>query len=668
MGQLLGGRYDLHEQIGGGGMAIVYRAVDTMLGRQVAVKMLRSQFANDEEFVNSFRREAQSAASLSHPNIINLYDVGTTPGHEYYIVMEYVDGPTLKELIRDRGPLSITEALDITTQICDALEHAHARHIVHRDVKPHNILLTKSGQVKVTDFGIARAITGNTITHHQENSVLGSVHYFSPEQARGAATDEKTDIYSLGVVMYEMLTKRLPFSGDSPVSVALKHLRDDFVDPREWNPKIPQSVENIILRCLTKEPKDRYENMTVLKADLRDALIYPDVPKYQRPVVAWDETISIPAVGGLKTVESDASGEGKVEDLSPRKRRWWMPLVWTLVTFVVIGVGATAAYYIVMDSIQTPNLSLPNVEGKSVADAMQALHAAGFQDIVEKQGTNSKPAGTVYDQSPQGPSEVKAGRAITLWVSNGPEQSSMPNLVNVPLTEAVQDLHNMGIDVASQVIEQQVQNSNAPVGTVVSTTPAAGQALTPNTQITLQVSQGQTTTVPKLIGLTLDEALAALKAANLTEGQVTYAPYNVPDNTVYSIAPYKEGNKVPAGTAIGLFVAQNTTGQGGGTDTSGNQTSSANSTSGTATGNQTNSSPSEPKTIEVQVNDKAGKTIHVQIYKSDAENTRSVAVDEVITGTKSWAITLIVTPDQPGQVIVYENGQLEQNYPVPYTG
>lgn len=678
MAQLLSGRYDLQEQVGGGGMAVVYRALDTLLGRQVAVKMLRPQFANDEEFVSRFRREAQSAASLSHPNIVNLYDVGVTSDNEYYIVMEYVDGPTLKEVIRERGPLSVGESIDVTKQICDALEHAHARHIVHRDIKPHNILLTQTGQVKVTDFGIARAITGNTITHHHEDSVLGSVHYFSPEQARGGATDAKSDIYALGVVMYEMLTQRLPFSGDSPVSVALKHLRDDFIDPREWNGEIPQSVENIVLRCLNKAPADRYANMVALKADLQDALMHPVVPKYIKPAVALDETLTIPAVGGPRTVDKEKDPAALDQPDTAKKRRWWMPVIWTFVTLIVIGVGATAAYYIVMDSIQTPNLSLPNVTNKTYAAAVKTLNNAGFHDIVEKQASNTKPKGTVYDQSPEGPTEVKPGRTVTVWVSQGPQQNPMPDLTNIPLTEAIQTLQNMGIDVKSQVTEQPVKNSTLPTGVVVQTSPPSGTPLTSNSQITLQVSQGQMTTVPTLIGLTLDEAIAALTKANLAEGQVSYAPYQVPDKTVYGIAPYHEGDKVPAGTKIGLFVANNSGESGGAIGGSGSNNSTSNGTGGssgsnqtagnsTATGtNQTGSSSSEAKTIEVRVNDSARKQIHVQIYKSDSQNTRAVAVDEVISATKTWAVTVIVTPDQPGQVLVYEDGKLQQNYPVPY--
>lgn len=686
MNQLLGGRYDLQEQIGSGGMAVVYRAVDTMLGRQVAVKMLRAQFAGDEEFVARFRREAQSAASLSHPNIVNLYDVGVTATNDYYIVMEYVDGPTLKDLIRERGPLSVKESLDITTQICDALEHAHARQIVHQDIKPHNILLTQSGHVKVTDFGIARAITGNTITLHHDHSVLGSVHYFSPEQARGAPTDAKSDIYSLGIVMYEMLTKRLPFSGDSAVSIALKHLRDEFVDPRQWNPEIPQSVENIILRCLTKAPEDRYRDMSALKNDLKDALIHPDVPKFAKPAQALDETIAIPALGTQRPAEpmeeetvnkKKNKNKTKNKNKPPKRRRWWMPLVWTFVTLAVIGIGAAAAYYVVMDAIQTPNQALPDVTGKTFAQAVQILKSDGFQDIKEQKRNNSAPVDTVYQQSPVGPTEVKPGRTITLFVSNGPQQVLMPNLVGVPLQEAVTTLTNSGIDVASQVTQQPMKNSTAEAGVVVNTTPQAGTPITSTTQIVIQYSEGQMTTVPTLVGLPLDQAITALKNANL-KYQVNYAQYPAPDNYVFAITPYHSGDTVPVGTTIGLSVARSSSPSNGVGNSTGNTPSNsvgntagggtvANSPTQNTTGNGTAATVSpKQELVNVKVTDNSGQPIVVQVYKTDAQDTNQLMVNQTITSTSDWNISVFVTPERPGQVLVYENGRLVQNYPVPY--
>ena len=243
IGKLLSNRYEILEQVGGGGMALVYRAKDVYLNRMVAIKILREQFTNDEEFVTRFRREAQAVASLSHTNIVSIYDVGQDQ-EIYYIVMEMIEGRDLKELIKEKSPFSVKETLDIAVQICDALAHAHEHKIIHRDVKPHNIIITSEGKVKVTDFGLARAVSTVTVTH--TDNIMGSVHYFSPEQARGEIADEKSDIYSLGVVIYEMLTGKVPFEGESPISVALNKIQNDPVPPRQINPQIGEALEKVI--------------------------------------------------------------------------------------------------------------------------------------------------------------------------------------------------------------------------------------------------------------------------------------------------------------------------------------------------------------------------------------------------------------------------------------
>ncbi|WP_089967608.1 Stk1 family PASTA domain-containing Ser/Thr kinase [Lihuaxuella thermophila] len=264
-GKKLGGRYEIVSRVGGGGMAVVYKAKDLLLNRFVAIKILSESLSNDSEFIRRFSREAQAAASLSHPNIVNVYDVGRD-GYTHYIVMELVEGPTLKQYIQERGPLPVEEAANIAVQICDGLAHAHDNQIVHRDIKPHNILLGPNGRVKVTDFGIARAASSSTIT--QTGSVMGSVHYFSPEQARGGVIGEKSDIYSLGIVFYEMLTGHLPFDGDSAISIALKHLQDPVEDPRELNPEIPDNVAEIVLRALEKDPSMRYSSARAMMQDI----------------------------------------------------------------------------------------------------------------------------------------------------------------------------------------------------------------------------------------------------------------------------------------------------------------------------------------------------------------------------------------------------------------
>ncbi|WP_241154435.1 Stk1 family PASTA domain-containing Ser/Thr kinase [Staphylospora marina] len=267
-GKKLGGRYEVLSRIGGGGMAVVYKAKDLLLGRYVAIKILSESLSNDSEFIRRFSREAQAAASLSHPNVVNVYDVGRD-GYTHYIVMELVEGPTLKQYIQERGPLPPQEAAAIAVQICDGLAHAHDNQIVHRDIKPHNILLGSNGRAKVTDFGIARAASSSTIT--QTGSVMGSVHYFSPEQARGGVIGEKSDIYSLGIVLYEMLTGEIPFDGDSAISIALKHLQEIPEDPRTLNPSIPEAMARIVLRALEKDPNKRFASAREMMKELQVA-------------------------------------------------------------------------------------------------------------------------------------------------------------------------------------------------------------------------------------------------------------------------------------------------------------------------------------------------------------------------------------------------------------
>jgi eukaryotic-like serine/threonine-protein kinase len=650
----LGGRYRLEEEIGGGGMALVYRAVDTLLDRTVAIKMLRPQYVDDDQFVSRFRQEAQSAAKLSHPNIVNLYDVGVED-NEYYIVMEYVDGPTLKDIIIERAPLPVPQVVDITNQICAALEHAHEHHIIHRDIKPHNILLTKIGIVKVADFGIARAVTGDTITDFQATTVLGSVHYISPEQARGGTTDVKSDIYSLGIVMYEMLTNQLPFSGDSPVSVALKHLRDRFVEPRELNRKIPQSIENIVLKCLVKSPDMRYENMSAMRADLNDALIHPNVQKFSMPLEVADETISIPAIG-----IASASGR-EVRTGNKRKRPWWKTLLWWLVAMLLVLVGGFAAYYILMRFIQVPNENLPNVIGKSEQQAVSTLKAAGFQtsQIQEEKAVNSdKPAGIVYDQNPPGPTVVKKGRDITLYISLGAPKVSMPNVIGVVADQAIQTLVNQGFK-RQNITEQQVQSADVPAGQVVSSSPVTGENVSTDAKLTLQVSSGATTQVPDVVGLAYKDAVSALQAANLQIGQVIKMPFSAQDQTVFKISPYSVGQSVPDGTSINLYVVDNSGAEGGNSNTTANN--------GTDTGNE-NGKPTgtEVRPVPIQVHVKHHTPIQVTILVSDARGSDQKVVEQTVTADSSWTINVYVSPETSGNIQVLENGNQTQNWNVAY--
>ncbi len=658
----LGGRYRLENEIGGGGMALVYRAVDTLLDRTVAIKMLRPQYVGDSQFVSRFRQEAMSAAKLSHPNIVNLYDVGVE-NNEYYIVMEYVDGPTLKDIILERAPLPISEVVDITDQICAALEHAHEHHIIHRDIKPHNILLTKNGIVKVADFGIARAVTGDTITDFQATTVLGSVHYISPEQARGGSTDVRSDIYSLGIVMYEMLTKELPFSGESPVSVALKHLRDRFVEPRELNRKIPQSIENIVLKCLVKSPDMRYQNMAAMQADLADALVHPNVPKFSMPQEVEDETIAIPAVGNGASVAGQEPHKEK-----KRKKAWWKALLWWLVGLLLVIVGGFAAYYILMRFIQVPNVNLPSVVGKTEQQAISALESSGFQanQIHEERAPNSDRAeGIVYDQNPEGPTVVKKNRDITLYVSLGAPKISMPNVNGVVADQAIQTLVNQGFK-RENITEKQVQSADVPAGQVVSSSPSPGDNVSTDAKVVLQVSSGATTQVPNVIDQSYADAVQALQAANLQIGQVYKVPFSAPDQTVFKISPYSVGQSVPVGTPINLYVADNSQAQGGVDNSTGGTDNGTSSGSGGQNSNTNLPAGTEARPVTIQVNVRHHNPEQITILVSDVRGSNQKVVEQTITQNSSWTINVYVTQNTSGTIQVLENGHPTQNWRVPY--
>ncbi|HJV31424.1 MAG TPA: Stk1 family PASTA domain-containing Ser/Thr kinase, partial [Bacillales bacterium] len=350
IGKRINGRYKILDMIGGGGMANVYLAHDMILDRDVAVKMLRLDLTNDDDFIRRFHREAQSATSLNHPNIVNIYDVGEEKDL-YYIVMEYVDGQTLKQYIQSHSSLRVEEAISIMSELTSAIAHAHQNHIVHRDIKPHNILIDRNGKVKITDFGIAMALSSTSIT--QTNSVLGSVHYLSPEQARGGMANKKSDIYSLGIVMFELLTGRLPFSGESAVSIALKHLQSETPSVRRWNPSIPQSVENIVLKATAKDPFHRYKNVEEMGEDIRTALLPERLhePKFMIPIDN-DATKAIPIITNDRPLQNldETMVHQQHEKVSPngkdsakngkdkkKRKKWPIILISSFLTLVILG-------------------------------------------------------------------------------------------------------------------------------------------------------------------------------------------------------------------------------------------------------------------------------------------------------------------------------------------
>lgn len=558
IGETLGGRYEILERVGGGGMALVYKAQDLLLNRYVAVKVLRQQYVHDEEFIRRFRREAQSAASLSHPNVVSMYDVGQE-GDNHYIVMEYVEGMTLNDLIREKAPLQVEDALHIATQICDALEHAHHNQIIHRDIKPHNILIGKNGRIKVTDFGIARATTSSTIT--QTGSVVGSVHYFSPEHAKGISTGAKSDLYSLGIVLYQMLTGKLPFLGESPISVALKHLQENVEEPRKVNPLIPQSVENIILKAMRKNPDERYQSATDMLQDLETAL---DPNRRNEPKLTFlDDGLDVEATRVVPALRPGAGLEVEARDDSDaelRKKRsiWIAPAIWTGIFLVFLAVMWFWVIPGFKDKIIPKDVEVPQVVGKMQAEAESLLTQAGFLVVVEPQFSD-KPEGQVTKQSPDN-TKLKEKSKITISVSKGAEKQMMQNYKERLFKDVKAELIAAGLK-EDQILSEPVF-SELPVDTVVSQEPAVGTEFDPvNGKVKFSISKGrQKVIMPDLVNSTVAEAEAKLLSLGLKlgagdKGRENVESFDIPAGRVVETHPYKKGDSAEPSMEIKLYVS-----------------------------------------------------------------------------------------------------------------
>jgi serine/threonine-protein kinase len=511
IGRKLANRYHILEKIGGGGMAIVYKARCTLLNRIVAVKVLRPQFAHDEEFVKKFRREAQSSASLSHPNIVGIFDVGQDKS-DYFIVMEYIDGMTLKEYIQSKGVLEVKESMKIAKEVAEALAHAHDNSIIHRDIKPHNILLTKNMSVKVTDFGIAKAITGNTLTVQNTGSVMGSVHYFSPEQAKGSYAGVQSDIYSLGIVMYEMLTGQLPFDGESPISIAIKHIQEKVQPIREIKPDIPEDIAKIVEKCLQKNKDIRYNNIRDLLDDIQSWL------KYGKVDIQLEEYTNqqTQVFGGLDSESlKEKKDESKDKKKSVKKGIKLAILIILLVSLPLLG------YFGIKNLLHVPDVVVPNVEGLRLNDAIAILKERGLEYTITEDVYHAEiPVNHVVYQHPIPNTKVKKGREITLTLSSGPQLVTVPEVIGQEERVAKITIEQAGLRVA---IEQE-SHETVPQGYVIRQTPLGGNLLKGET-VTLVISTGpREVELPNLIGLTVDEAKELLSYINIAVRFVTYEP------------------------------------------------------------------------------------------------------------------------------------------------
>jgi beta-lactam-binding protein with PASTA domain/predicted Ser/Thr protein kinase len=500
--RVLNGRYEIEDLLGQGGMARVFRGQDRVLGRTVAVKVLSPQFAGDDQFVARFRREAQAAAALNHPNIVSVYDTGDQ-GDVHYIVMEYVEGRTLRDIVRQEGPLLPERASEITQAVARALASAHEGGLVHRDIKPGNIMLTRDGEVKVMDFGIARTTTGDTLT--QTAAVLGTAAYLSPEQAQGATVDVRSDIYSLGCVLYEMLTGRPPFTGDSPVSIAYKHVREDPVPPSRLNGDVPEALEAVVMKAMAKNPENRYQTAEEMREDLERAAA--GMPTLATPLLAGEPTQAV-----TRRIPEDGTAvmTGFPPDEEPeRKRRWWVAV---LVLLILAAIGA-AAFILVRELLpQAPTgVQVPNVVGETEDDATETLEDAGFRVEVEREFNPDVPRNEVFEQDPEAGERIGRGETVTITVSRGEEPVEVPGVVGLSQEDAVAELE--AADLRATI---QTQSSEEEEGTVTAQDPGEGERVRPGSAVALTVSSGpETVAVPDVICEDLASAQAEIEQAGL---------------------------------------------------------------------------------------------------------------------------------------------------------
>ena len=449
-GQMISDRYEIIRSIGEGGMANVYLANDVILDRKVAIKILRGDLANDEKFVRRFQREALSASSLSHPNIVEMYDVGEDNG-TYFIVMEYVEGKTLKQLLKRRGALTLSEAIDIMLQITDGIAHAHESYIIHRDLKPQNIMIKEDGLIKITDFGIAMAMNATQLT--QTNSVMGSVHYLPPEQASGKGSSVRSDIYSMGILFYELLTGTLPFKGDNAVEIALKHMRDPLPNVKHFNASIPQSIENIIMKATAKNPKNRYSTVREMHDDLLTALdedrMDEAVHQYKYPEHEADDTKVIPILKKRYENTGEVEEDEMLEDEESLKDKKRKKTIWILSGILGAIILVLLTIFIIIPKVKPADATIPDVSGLTVAKAEAKLEKAGFEVKVktEKIASDKYKEGQVVKTSPAIGRSVKKGTSITLYESTGKETYTVENYVGKNYIEVKTTLTIYGIEV-----------------------------------------------------------------------------------------------------------------------------------------------------------------------------------------------------------------------------
>ena len=556
--QVFNDRYEVLRRIARGGMAEVFLARDLLLDRPVALKVLFREFAVDPSFVERFLREAQSAANLSHPNIVGVYDSGESSG-TYFIVMEYIEGRSLAQIIRDDGPLSPDRAADVATDVASALGFAHRNGVVHRDVKPGNVLISPTGQVKVTDFGIARAVsTQENLT--QTGTVMGTATYFSPEQARGEPVDPRSDVYSLGIVLYEMLTGQPPFAGDSPVAVAYKHVQETPVPPRQLNPSLPGSLEAVTLKALAKNPANRYASADDLAADLRRFREGREVLAEGVLAPPADYTTAVSAQAGESTRAVTAAGPGTTVTSTVRDTGEEPPrrssALFVVVLVVLLGLLAILLFLLgrtigIGGDDTGTQVAVPDVVGRTQPEAVTILETAGFTVKTEQTENAEVPEGTVFDQDPDAGQKVDEGSEITVVVSSTRAPIEVPNLVGQQDVDAAAQLNALGLTADFE----RVDDPEVAAGVVIAQDPAPGEQLPPESAVRLEVSNGQgSEQVPDVAGRTPEEAANVLGRAGFETSFAEEPSDTVEEGRVTRTDP-PAGSDLAKGETVTVYVS-----------------------------------------------------------------------------------------------------------------
>jgi len=547
---LFDGRYRILRKLGSGGMANVYLAEDQELGRRVAIKILNDRHANDDQFVERFRREAKNAAGLSHPNIVSIYDRGEAEG-TYYIAMEFLDGRSLKELIVSRGPAPVSVAIDYARQILAALRFAHRNGIVHRDIKPHNVLVDSEGRLKVTDFGIARAGASQMT---EAGSIIGTAQYLSPEQAKGSPVDQTSDLYSVGIVLYELLTGVVPFTGDTPVEIAMKHLSAIPDPPSEHRAEIPRELDLVVMRALGKDPHERYQSAEEMDADLarvaRGGSVSPATEEAATAIISRPPPTAAPtAVTQLRQPVPYTPPAAYYDYDEPRRRAIWP---WLVALLFVAGavVGGYFLYAQIQDQLSSANVRVANYKGLREVLAVEKIRDAGLQENVVRQPNTDIPETYVFRQSPRPGTKLNKGNEVTIYVSQGPPQVTVPDVTGDSLEVAVQKLTDAKLKYRVVHVE-----SDEDTGTVVSQVPTDGASVDEGTTVKINVSKGpKPVAVPNVVGHSFATANSELQAAGFAVARHDVES-DSPKDVVVGMTP-GAGTSQPPGTTITLDVSK----------------------------------------------------------------------------------------------------------------